>query len=113
MTEYTYAIDHEQGLQWKTYVARINGTDPNYILHRDFEQLRFQRTWYGHSCSSELQNGLYEVSISRFDKASGEQVRRDRWWIIVADDDIYDYEFDDMNWQYALYADYLIRLNCG
>ena len=113
MIEYTYSIDRERGFKWKTYVARINGDDPNYILHREFLPVRFQRTWYGHSCSLNLQNGLYEVSVSKIDKESDECVQVNRWWVINADDKIYDYDFDDMNWQYALYADYLLQLNCG
>ena len=32
---------------------------------------------------------------------------------IVADNDIYDYEFDEINWQYALYTSFLIKLNFG
>lgn len=31
---------------------------------------------------------------------------------IVADNDIYDYEFDEINWQYA-YTSFLIKLNFG
>lgn len=59
----------------------------------------------------ELCNGLYEVAIIRIDEETGECVRREQWWIIVVDDDIYDYEFDEMNWQYALYTSFLIKLN--
>lgn len=113
MTEYCYGIDYEKGMRWQTYVASINGTDPNYILHRDFRRVHTKRTWYGHSCYIELCNGLYEVAIIRIDEETGERVRRERWWIIVVDDDIYDYEFDEINWQYALYTSFLIKLNFG
>ena len=56
MAEYCYGIDYEKGMRWQTYVASINGTDPNYILHRDFRRVHTKRTWYGHSCYIELCN---------------------------------------------------------
>lgn len=110
ITEYTYAIDRSEGSQWKTYVAKITGSDPDYILQREFETIQFQRTWYGHSCSSVLQNGLYEIAINRFDNDSGDRTERKRWWIIVADGAVYEYEFQEINWQYALYTSYILQL---
>ena len=112
ITEYTYPIDRKSCSSWKTYVARITGTDPNYILRRNFESVRVCRTYYGHSASIMLANGVYEVCISRFSEESGERIERERWWVVIVDDDIYEYEFDEINWQYALYTAFNVRLNC-
>lgn len=113
MTEYTYSIDREQGKIWRSYVARITGSDPQYILRRYFEKVIFRRGFHGYSCSTDLENGLYEVCIKRYDIQSGELTSRLRWWIIVVDDDIYEYEFEEMNWQYALFTVYNIKHNYG
>ena len=112
ITEYAYPIDRKNGCSWKTYVARITGADPNYILQRDFKNVRFCRTYYGYSAYLMLPNGLYEVCISRFSDESGERTERERWWIIVVDNDIYEYEFEEINWQYALYTAFNVHLNC-
>ena len=113
MIEYTYAIEPERGTTWKSYVAQITGKDPNYILSRDFKRVHYYRTYYGHSVSVMLQNGLFEVCISRFDAESGERMKRKRWWIVITDDDIYEYEFEELNWQYALFTAFNIRVNYG
>lgn len=112
-TEYTYSIDDDKddGTTWRTYVARIVGPDSNYILKRDFKRVQYCRAYYGVSVSLMLADGLYEACISRFDKASGERIERERWWIVVADEDIYKYAFSEMNWQYALYTAYNIKVN--
>lgn len=113
MTEYFFGVKCEKGLRWKPYIAKIQGRDPNFILRRSFQEVKYTRTEKGGYCWTELQNGLYEVAINRTDKKTGERVWRERWWIIVIDDEIYEYEFDEMNWQYALYAAFLVRTNCG
>ena len=111
--EYTYAIDREKETKWKSYVARITGSDAKYILCREFEHVQFFRTFYGHSCTAYLDTGLYEVCISRYDARTGERLCRQRWWIIIADDDLYEYEYEEMNWQYALFTAYNLKANYG
>ena len=112
MIEYVFNVKNGDGLRWRPYVARIEGRDPNYILHRVFEDVDYSRSAKIGIFRVELQSGLYEAAIIRTEKKTGKTVWGDRWWIIVADDDIYEYKFEEMNWQYALYTAFLVRVNC-
>ena len=113
MTEYTISIANENSTTWKCYVAKITGTDPNFILGRDFQKMESCRTYQGHLCSVTLSNGLYDVCVRRYDKESGNITSKDRWWAVVVDGDIYEYDFSELNWQYALYTAYNITVNYG
>ena len=113
MTKYTYSVDKEEATTWRTYVAKITGTHPLYILKRRFEDLDIRRSRDGFFCSVSLPSGLYEASIIRYDKDTKERVSRHRWWIVVAEEDVYEYEFEEMNWQYALFTAYNIKVNFG
>lgn len=112
MTEYTYYIKKEPGSTVKTYVAKIAGSHPQYILNRYFEFPEMRRGRTGYSCAVYLINGLYEVSVIRYDKKTKERVSRHRWWIIAVDDEVYEFDFEQMNWQYALFTAYNIAVNC-
>lgn len=108
MTEYDFYLDEKHGTICKSYIARIVGQDPNYILKRRFEPVEYR---HNNHCFAELKNGLYEACVSRFDKKTGERLERKRWWIIIIEDDMYEYDFEEMNWQYALFVAFNIRAN--
>lgn len=104
-----YRVYHRAHTQFKTYMARIVGPDPNYILCRCF-------VWRGYSSNSRWNTytcdvpgeGIYEIVIKRFDE-EGKYLSRERKWLIYYNGKYYEYEDEDMNYQYVLYCAWLIR----
>lgn len=107
--DYDYRVDRDKSLFAESYVALITGPDPNYYLHRVFLPL----ICYGRSYSCELYDGIYELPIKYFSKETKKFLRRERKWLIVLDEDLYEYNGDEMNYQYVLYTAGMLRLQRG
>ena len=58
----------------------------------------------------KLYNGIFEVSLKYYDKKTGERLSRERQWIVVLDGDEYEYEDEEMNYQYVLYTASMLAL---
>ena len=109
---FRYRVYNRKGKTFKTYIARITGEDPNYILKRDFmfryicHYSRFDTFTY------ILEDGIYEWMVKRFDNDTGASVEKERKWLVVSDGEMTLYDDDDMNYQYVLYTAFNLQL-CG
>lgn len=100
-----------KGARASYYVARITGPDPNYRLRRYFLPQERSKTF--DDCENyfcKLYNGIFEVSLKYYDKKTGELLSRERQWIVVLDGDEYEYEDEEMNYQYVLYTASMLAL---
>lgn len=95
------------------YVAKITGSDPNYILHRQFLEPDEVDGFYEEMWNYELEDGIYEICETIYDNATGDRVHRGRKWLVVLDDWEYEYAYDDMNAQYVLYTVWCLNLQKG
>ena len=111
--DFNYQVERIERARVSYYVARITGPDPNYRLRRYFLQQE-RSTVYG-KCNCEqfycqLYDGIFEVSLKYYDKETGELLSRKRQWIVVLDGDEYDYDDEEMNYQYVLYTAGMLAL---
>ena len=75
----------------RVYLAEIIGTHPKYKFKRKF--LRYKRIHRSQSTyyyAEIAENGVFEVSISYFDKKTGRFIRRKREWFMLIEGDCYD-----------------------
>ena len=103
---FSYRVYHRKETSFRSYVAKIVGPHPNYYLDRMFD-------YRGHLTNSRfdtyrywLNEGIYEYVVKRF---QGDQViQKERMWIVVAGNEVYSYDEDEMNYQYVLYTQFLL-----
>ena len=55
-----------------------------------------------------FKKGIYEFVVKRFD-SEGHLLSKERNWLIVCNGCLYQYESDDMNYQYVLYVAFLLQ----
>lgn len=92
------------------YAARITGPDPNYILHREFQRAECYDDEYGVTWCFDLDDGIYEIAVTLYDRKTGEKIHMARKWVVIFRDIEYEYDFDEMNAQYVLYTVHCIRM---
>lgn len=104
-----YRVYHRRNVSFKTYVAKITGPHPDYILNRCFvdQWANINPRWnlYTYLLTSE---GIYEISVKRFD-AAGNYLSRERKWLVYYGGEMYEYESEEMNNQYVLYCAGLLQ----
>lgn len=104
-----YRVYSRRDESFKTYLAQITGPNPNYILNRVFLSRDFDRhkryICFRYRIS---QDGIYELAVKRFDK-EGRYLSRERLWLVVFRGRHYWYADEDMNYQYVLYCEALLR----
>lgn len=95
------------------YAAKIVGSDPNFVLRRVFQPS--ERTHGRHHVlwTFELPDGVYEIGISIYDRQSGDRVHRIRKWLVVFDEEAYEYDYAEMTAQYVIYTAWCIRMQNG
>lgn len=107
---YRFRVYDRAGQKLKSYVARITGPDPNYILHR-----RFQESYHTRCKGFELfvyilDDGIYEQVTKRFDEETGEYLGKERKWLVVSGGEMRRYGDQEMNYQYVLYSAFNLRM---
>ena len=103
-----YRVYYRKESTFTSYMAQIIGPDPNYIIRRLFltryDGPRRRFVQYRFMISRD---GIYELSVRR--RADGKIISRERYWLIVYKGQFHWYEDGDMNYQYVLYCESLIR----
>ena len=96
-----------------SYIARITGAHPDYILARSFVESyrRNNSRWESIVCCVDT-DGIYEVVIKRYAQDGG-YLSREREWVVVANRQAFVYEDTDMNAQYVLYCAWLLSPRCA
>ena len=81
----------------RVYVAEITGAHPQYRFNRMFLRCRrirrSQSTCY---FAETAENGVFEASISYYDKNDGHLLRREREWFVLFEGDCYDIDYSDV-----------------
>ena len=103
-----YRVYQRSGSVFKTYVARITGPHPDYILDRQFELCgaSVNSRWTRYTCLIESE-GVYEIVIKRYLRDMT-YLSRERMWLVVAEGESYLYADEDFNSQYVLYSAWLL-----
>ena len=104
-----YRVYQRKGGVYKTYVARIVGPHPDFILNRCFQELWVNPNprWSLYTCLLSRE-GIYEIAIKRFD-LEGNYLSRERLWFVFYGENAHIYNEDDMNNQYVLYCAGLLQ----
>ena len=104
-----YRVYQRRGIICKTYVAKIVGPHPNYILNRCFQELweNSNSRWSLYTCLLYTE-GIYEIAIKRF-TLDGNYLGRERLWLIIYEGNVHIYEGEEMNNQYVLYCAGLLQ----
>ncbi len=104
-----YRVYQRKNTRYKTYVAWIAGTHPDYILDRGFLTVWENANPRWSQYTSLLPwDGIYEISVKRYDLA-GSYLSRERLWLVASDGETHIYEEGEMNNQYVLYCAGLLR----
>ena len=103
-----YRVYQRSGSVFKTYVARIAGPHPDFVLDRQFELCwaSVNPRWTRYTCLIEC-DGVYEIVIKRYSE-SMTYLSRERMWLVVADGESYLYADEDLNSQFVLYSAWLL-----
>ena len=107
---YNFEVAHLEGIRFHAYIARITGPDPNYILGRDFLTASVRRAEGRTFFRYRLYDGVYDLTVKYYDKLTGEYLNRERRWLVMLDGDLYQYNEEDANPQYVLYAAFNLAL---
>ena len=108
-----YRVYQRKGVRAISYIARITGAHPDYILARAFVESyrRNNSRWESIVCCIDA-DGIYEVVIKRYAQDGG-YLSRERKWIVVVCGKAYVYDDADMNAQYVLYCAWLLSPRCA
>ncbi len=106
----SHRVYKRKNASYRTWVARIEGDDPDYILQRDFLPRSCQTSPGYDTFTYHLEEGIYEFAIVRFD-ALGNRGARERKWILVHEGEVRVYEEAEMDYQYVLYCAWLLSLS--
>ena len=101
---FRYRVYNHKGEVFNTYIAKIIGEDPNYILKRNFLSRYFYHYSRFDTFIYVLEDGIYELMVKRFDEETGDCIEKDRKWLVVSDGELRLYDNEDMNYQYVLYT---------
>ena len=104
----SYRVYHRRDTTFKSYIARICGPHPQYYLDRKYDYRQHTSNPRFDTFRYSLQNGIYEFVVKRFD-SEGHLLSKERNWLIVCNGCLYQYESDDMNYQYVLYVAFLLQ----
>lgn len=113
MINFYCTVEREPDRYTKAYIAKITGRHPKYALRRDFQLVRILTTPTVVKLRSELDNGVYECCIQQVNSKTHDVVKTERWWAIVADDDLYEYEYDELDHEDVMYALFNLKKNFG
>lgn len=104
-----YRVYQRRDTRYKTYVAWIAGSHPDYILDRFFLTVweNPNPRWSQYTCLLPW-DGIYEISIKRYD-LEGSYLSRERLWLVACDGETRIYAEGEMNNQYVLYCAGLLR----
>ena len=83
-----FTVPDVPGQYAKVYVAKITGSDPEYLFRREFIPLTVQETPEGRMYKPVDfdDNAVYEISITWRDaEKDGKFLRRDRQWLMMID----------------------------
>ena len=100
---------HIDGTRVNCYVAKILGSDPQYIFRRKFVPYRkksykdYTVCWY-----TIYVEGVYEESIDYYDIVTDKLIKREREWFIFFGDTIYDIDKSEV-----LFSLFNLRLQCA
>lgn len=104
-------LQRDPSVNQKVYCSRITGPDSNYILARDFVmRSHFVLGNCNKFCFSLDEDGIYEFVIKTIDSHSDEIVSVERRWLIVFDHALYEYDGEELSYQYVLYTVYNLNL---
>jgi len=103
-----YRAYQRSGIRTISYMARITGPHPDYVLARSFlnSYSKHNARWDSFVCCV-AEEGIYEIVIKRF-AADDRYISRERKWLVVAHGQAYLYEDQEMNAQYVLYCAWLL-----
>ena len=106
-----YRAYYRKGVKTISYVARITGPHPDFVLARSFVEryCRSNSRWDEFACCVD-EDGIYEIVIKRRTE-DGVYLSRERKWLVVESGRVYLYEDEEMNAQYVLYCAWLISPN--
>lgn len=104
----SYRVYHRRDTSFKSYIARICGSHPQYYLDRRFDSCQHTSNPRFDTFQYCLNNGIYEFVIKRFD-SDGKMLAKDRNWLIVYDGCLYQYADKEMNYQYVLYTEFVLH----
>lgn len=112
---YVHSIDAplEERSTVALYGAEIVGPDPKWTLKRIFLPYRKTNANDRVSASFEVGDGVFEFGITVRDKASKKLISRKRQWVVVFEDDAYEFDDTECTASYALYALFNLRLQQG
>ena len=101
-----YRVYYRRESSFISYMARIAGPDPNFIIRRIFlPNYGGQRRRYVQFRYKICRDGIYELAVVR--RIDEKRRTRERHWLVVFNGKHYWYDGDDMNYQYVLYCESL------
>lgn len=108
--EYDVPIIRTYFYRTESYMAKVIGADPNYVLKRQFLDYHEESAGlHERTRNYIIDPGVYECSLQLYDIDTGERIREWRWWVICSEDEYTEYPYDEMNRAYAQYAAWYIE----